>query len=46
MRAGLIDRDQLFSRDQLVEVYSHVIEEAKAEATECIADVLLRRRQA
>ena len=28
------------------DVYSHVIEAAKAEATECIADVLLRRRQA
>ena len=28
------------------DVYSHVIEAAKAEATECIADVLLRRKQA
>lgn len=28
------------------DIYSHVIEEAKAEATECIADVLLRRKQA
>ena len=28
------------------DIYSHVIEEAKAQATECIADVMLRRKQA
>lgn len=28
------------------DIYSHVIEEAKAQATECRADVMLRRKQA
>ena len=28
------------------DIYSHVIEEAKAQATECIADIMLRRKQA
>ncbi len=28
------------------DIYSHVIEEAKAQATECIADIMLRRRNA
>lgn len=28
------------------DIYSHIIEEAKAQATECIADVMLRRKRA
>jgi len=28
------------------DIYAHVIEEAKAQATECIADIMLRRKQA
>lgn len=28
------------------DIYSHAIEEAKAQATECIADIMLRRKQA
>lgn len=28
------------------DIYSHVIEEAKAQATECIADIMLRRKNA
>ena len=28
------------------DIYSHVIEESKAQATECIADIMLRRKQA
>ena len=28
------------------DIYSHVIEESKAKATECIADIMLRRKQA
>lgn len=28
------------------DIYGHIIEEAKAQATECIADIMLRRKQA
>ncbi len=28
------------------DIYSHVIEESKAQATECIADIMLRRKRA
>ena len=28
------------------DIYSHVIEEAKAQATECVADIMLRRKNA